>query len=257
MTMRAEWGRLDKHRVDKYYNLMRQMVRQAIAYVSNLDSQAVGKQIVVVFEDEILKQKPNGPRLHLADVLLDELVAAADGDDKPDAFRPPSSACVMLWIRPCIDLLGGLDDATVMQRILERIVNPLVGVCHPATSGDGDEDEDEAKAARWNEVPAHVQSRLFELASDPATRDENREALYAAHKQLRQLNMASTPSDSLAAPPRAQQQPAEDAVEEDEEEEGGPKMQKKRVSFEKPSRDAAATIAPRGTKKRRAAKQAA
>jgi hypothetical protein len=73
-TVRREWGKMDKYRVDKFYTLMRLMLQQVYKYMA-LRHWNMG--IIRLFNDalyeEVLSQTPNGLRFHLIDIALDEL----------------------------------------------------------------------------------------------------------------------------------------------------------------------------------------
>ena len=217
-TLRGEWGKLDKHRIDKYYTLIRQVVVEAVNYARARAwaADACGA-LVGALDAELVRQLPNGPRLHLADVLLEALgVAGADGADEADedgeddggggAEPGPSAAVLALWLEPFVAQLARTGDAPVVRRVLERLVHPLLAQCRRGR-------EDPAAAAAWHgELLAWLAARVFAIAAAPATPDANREALYATVKQCQKMGCdVSAAGPSGAAPAPAKTAPAKPA----------------------------------------------
>ncbi|KAH8047112.1 hypothetical protein JL722_13269 [Aureococcus anophagefferens] len=97
-TVRGEWDRLDKYRVDKYYMLIRHVLRQGLAPASRA---AV----------------PAGIKLHYADVVLDELFEASAPLAAAEAF-----------LAPCLAGLRSTDEPLVL-RVLDRVCVNAAGRC--------------------------------------------------------------------------------------------------------------------------------
>ena len=234
-TLRGEWGKLDKHRIDKYYTLIRQVVVEAVAYVrARAWAADACEALVGALDAELVRQLPNGPRLHLADVLLEALgvadeagdEVAADGDSDGDGEPGPSAAVLVLLLQPFVAQLALTADAPVVRRVLERLVRPLLEQCRRGR------EEPEAAAAWHGGFVAWLGARAFAIASAPATPDANREALYATAKQCQKLGAGvgvAGPSEAAAFAP-AKPAPAKSAskakrslvVEDDDDEEPAP-----------------------------------
>ncbi|KAJ8600666.1 hypothetical protein CTAYLR_007431 [Chrysophaeum taylorii] len=175
VTLEAEWDRLDKHRLDKYYSLARQVVREAIAFGAwSAESLAA---IARTFDSGVLRRRPNGPRLHFCDVVIDEVRAVATSTPYDDVGP------VLALLEPFLALLAASDRA-VFSRAVDRVVGDIL------------KHDDLPLVA---DLRAALQSRLYRVAADPSTPDSHRAPLYAALKHL--VALTRIPLDD--APPVA------------------------------------------------------
>jgi len=99
-TIRREWTKLDQYRLDKYYSLIRLIVREILGFCK---AQGWRKEALdnayVPMDSEVLQQSwPNGIRLHLCDLILTEMARVAGADLDTQTF--------LLLIVPFSDLLG-------------------------------------------------------------------------------------------------------------------------------------------------------
>ena len=222
MTVRREWGRMDKYRLDKFYTLMRMVMRKVYRYMA-LRHWNLG--IIRLFNDaiyeEILGQKPNGLRYHLIDVALPELVHASlttGTDFDPDKSSHPEGEvprpAIPLTEATFIDCLepflamaqtgAGGDDtvhARVLENILERFLTDysvlredMIDAVNAAERSEEEDmkrvvsdDEDEGNKGVIPTVLSEVHvgtiaQFIFDLASDQDTKDSYRKALYSLHK---------------------------------------------------------------------------
>ena len=70
-TMIREWSLLDQHRINKFYYLIRLMLREGLSSMhkqSWSDESVYG--IMDILEEEVLIKLPNGLRLHMSDIFL-------------------------------------------------------------------------------------------------------------------------------------------------------------------------------------------
>jgi hypothetical protein len=117
---------------------------------------------------------PNGLRLHLCDIMLEELAKVGGGSVDTDLF--------LTLLSPFFTLLSTCPDRPVFQRTLDRIVLDLVRrkACE---DGEDDMDTEEGEATGKNFFPlvdlTAVQARIFDLASAPETKER-----YAPHPLL-------------------------------------------------------------------------
>jgi Nucleolar protein,Nop52 len=176
-TVRREWGRMDKYRVDKFYTLARMYIHEIYLYMAKRHWN-IG--IIRLFNDamfeEVLSQKPNGLRYHLIDVVLDELAKVNAKAPMPlteatflDAMEP--------YLAMCQTGAGGDDSVQrrVMENILEKFLNKYSFI--------SEADSDESKALLFDEVHVGtVANFVFELATDHETKDQYRKSLYDMHK---------------------------------------------------------------------------
>jgi len=113
-TMRREWHGLDGLRLDKFYDLVRQFVRETVALLAahKFARAAVG-EFVDALSAEVVSQRPNGLRMHLADLFLAEVHAAAGDAVDSRAF--------LLLLEPFFTLLGSEYDRTVFKRVRDLV----------------------------------------------------------------------------------------------------------------------------------------
>ena len=156
-TMKSQWGLMDYHRMDKFYTLIRFMIRSAYDYMSQ---RGYSLGIVRLFNDalheEALKHgDSNGIRLHLCDVALDEFhnVVSKEKDTKivTEAY--------LSVLEPFLALLQNEKNDAVHARLVDQF---------------------EKHAFANKELAAFI----FEIASDEFTLDKRRESLYRLHKEF-------------------------------------------------------------------------
>lgn len=159
-TILSEWDKLDKYRVDKFYVLLRLVIRNVLIW--GAWSQERLAALSATLDDGILSRSPNGPRLHACDVLLDEIMVVA-GKTPYDSIAP-----IATLLAPFLKLLRKAD-ATVFTRIADRIVSNLVE-CSDLPLAD--------------DLRTWLQPQLYEIAADASICNTKRPALYAVLKKL-------------------------------------------------------------------------
>ena len=99
-TIRREWTRLDQYRLDKYYSLVRLMVREMLnfAKAQKWSKKALDNAYLPMDAEALQQSWPNGIRLHLCDIILAELAHVAGDSIDTQTF--------MLLIAPFFELLG-------------------------------------------------------------------------------------------------------------------------------------------------------
>lgn len=182
-TVRREWGNMDKYRVDKFYSLSRMYMHEIFKYMA---TRHWNLGIIRLFNDaifeEVLNEKPNGLRYHLIDIALDEL-AKVNGK----APMPLTEATFLDTMEPYLAMCqtgAGGDDSVqrrVMEHVLEKFLNKYSVVGDVATSEN--EADEKAKELIFDQVHVGTLAQfIFELASDPETKDKYRKSLYDMHK---------------------------------------------------------------------------
>jgi hypothetical protein len=176
-TVRREWGRMDKYRIDKFYTLARMYMHEIFLYMAKRHWN-IG--IIRLFNDamfdEVLSQKPNGLRYHLIDVALDELAKVNAKAPMPlteatflDAMEPYFAMCQT----------GAGGDDSVQGRVVENILEKFLNKYSFVSETDSEESND----LIFDEVHVGTVAKfIFELASDPETKDQYRKSLYDMHK---------------------------------------------------------------------------
>lgn len=188
-TVRREWGRMDKYRVDKFYSLSRLYVHQIYLYMA-MRHWNIG--IIRLFNDayfeEVLSQKPNGLRYHLIDIALDEL--AKVNAKAPMQLTEATFLDVMEpYFAMCQTGAGGdvSIQGRVIEAVLEKFLNKYSFVADEATS----EDSSAAPLVFEDVHVGTIAQFIFELASDEETKDQFRKSMYDMHKAyMRRLKKA-------------------------------------------------------------------
>ena len=69
--MMREWSMLDQHRINKFYFLIRLMLREGMRslHKTGWDVDSVN-EVIEILEEEILIKTPNGLRFHISDIFL-------------------------------------------------------------------------------------------------------------------------------------------------------------------------------------------
>jgi ribosomal RNA-processing protein 1 len=179
-TVRREWGKMDKYRVDKFYTLMRLMMHEVYEYMA-VRHWNVG--IIRLFNDaiyeEVLTQTPNGLRLHLIDLVLDEVVAV-----NAKAPMPLTEATFLDCLEPFFAMAQtGAGEDLIQQRVLENIFVRFLNKYSVVNEHALDEGTKSDSFILEQVHVATVAQYIFELASDGATKDRFRKSMYSLHKQ--------------------------------------------------------------------------
>ena len=195
-TIRREWGKMDKYRVDKFYTLIRLYMHEVFKYMARRHWN-IG--IIRLFNDtifdEVLSKTPNGLRYHLIDLVLEEL-------SKVNAEAPIqlTEATFLDTMEPYFAMAqtGAGGDDSVQARVLEKILSMFLDqysfVSNSALELEGEQRDNGAKSSSQDKpcearrifCDVHVQTVaqfIFELASDADTPDRYRKSLYDMHKK--------------------------------------------------------------------------
>lgn len=158
--MLREWFQLDQHRINKFYSLVRVMLRQMFTFAQSKSWSSVRASMIVdILDKEVMSNKPNGLRLHVADIYLAELLTASGGSIPTDQF--------MIWMQPFLSVMSRREDASVVERVNSMIFIKYIE--HPSSDF-------------VNVDPKHLQSAIFNLAAADSTPDFARKRLYDLHK---------------------------------------------------------------------------
>ncbi len=218
-TMQVQWGQVDHLRIDKYYTLIRIVLRGSLRFCLDEEVQEGAKSFsgitengtavrggllafMDILQDEILEKLPNGLRLHVSDVFLDELWRAS--------YQPSSSSSTLstleflLALEPFFSVLQaggvkgqGATSSAFFKRVLDRILRRLpMDILYESDDEKRDIGRRTAAASEeeWRmlfprvSLPA-VQGRIFALASDKATSDKHREDMYDILQNIQAISM--------------------------------------------------------------------
>lgn len=169
-TMFREWSHIDQHRVNKFYVLIRLMLREGLVYLQKQEfAQIPTLEFITVLHDEALSKTPNGIRMHISDIFLEELFEATDGDVSTGSF--------MATLSPFWHILRHGQDKVFMERVSDRIFDRLLE--RHADSPNAEESPTNTFADVNLEV---MQKELMEIAGDEDTHEVNRKRVYELHK---------------------------------------------------------------------------
>jgi ribosomal RNA-processing protein 1 len=174
-TILREWPMLDQHRLDKFYKLLRFMLRKTFQYLHERNfPPKLTTKLLNVLQNEVFTKTPNGVRFHLFDIFLPELYTATNGKLSNDKM--------MLLLHSLAIVMSQTKDNACYERISKKIFNNyLTNYC---TENKTTNDSSLASKTVFENVKlTAIQSMLFTIASDPSTLDTNRPNIYSLHKQ--------------------------------------------------------------------------
>lgn len=165
-TMAREWHGIDRLRLDKFYTLIRRVVRHCFGYLKSKvwEQGLVGGAVEVLASGPLcpdLSQTCSGVQLHVVEVYVPELIAMATG----------CVSCVpsLELLQPCCNLLAMTKDLTVAETLCRSIFDPI-------TEG--------LKAAKLQLDLMQLSECLLRLAVSRETRGKNRKKLYTLHRRF-------------------------------------------------------------------------
>jgi hypothetical protein len=187
-TVRREWGKMDKYRVDKFYTLIRLYVHEVYLYMARRHWN-IG--IIRLFNDtifdEVLNKVPNGLRYHLIDLSLEELAKV-----NAKAPMPLTEATFLDVMEPFFAMAqtGAGGDSSVQERVLEKVLGKFLDQFSVVSDKAVQEDnlkatgeKLEATSLIFDQVHVGTVSQMiFSLASDAETPERYRKSLYDMHK---------------------------------------------------------------------------
>ncbi|RPA87374.1 hypothetical protein BJ508DRAFT_220671 [Ascobolus immersus RN42] len=126
-TMSREWENIDSHRLDKFLLLIRRYVFAHFAYLERANySQdafdAVISALVAVPLDATNRRIPDGLRLHVLDVYVDELERSLDsGKEKGKEFSDTKKSIVKKLLEPVERLEKETQAKVVRKRVRDTL----------------------------------------------------------------------------------------------------------------------------------------
>jgi ribosomal RNA-processing protein 1 len=207
-TILREWAGLDYLRVDKFLKLVRIFTQHIFDYLQQvrgicasckffqlLSSQAqwdpdLTRSFVSCLREEVLTKTPNGLRLHVADVFLPELCAAASSSI--------DTRTLLELLQPFLEACSKGTDEALQKRITKNILREF------ATSY-ARELPRTAEAPRFVNVDTkQLQAKIFAVATHATTKNKFRSALHYVHKYFQEVtrvklaHLAEEPADTIA-----------------------------------------------------------
>jgi len=211
-TTVREWNGIDRLRIDKYYMLVRRFVnasfrllmrvkwdKNACEEYSNILSDTGGP--LCPFDIRV----PTGLAYHLADIYLEELNKVLSNSPSPISSPPPAPLHTLF--RPFLILAARTPTRVTYKRIQSSFFDPLFSALSPSLEVqprshkrirlmDSDvgaysnlianacyEDPQTEGKMTGTLLRKMLLRSLFEVASQPETRDSNRRKMYALWKE--------------------------------------------------------------------------
>lgn len=215
-TIVREWHLMDQHRINKFYVLIRVMLRKVFKYCHDLKWPSdVTEALLKTVREEILEKRPNGPRFHMSDVYLEELALVTQGKLTTEKM--------LLVLQPFLYSLGHTDDLIFQERLAKAVFLQYVNEYAPESKAlkkmrreaEGEDDEDDnyndnngdgsgnGKSASkspsivFSKVKTQqIQAAIFAVASDEETLPKNMKRCYAVHKEYATATKISVVPDS-------------------------------------------------------------
>ncbi|KAG7099613.1 hypothetical protein E1B28_001441 [Marasmius oreades] len=209
-TLFREWNGIDRLRMDKYYMLVRRFVNASFRLLLRNDWE---QKICEEYNNILTRQGgplcPNDTKVptslayHLSDIYLEELDKVLESI--PSASSSTPKVPLLLLLTPFITLYARTPSTPILKYLHATLMEPLLAVF---TSPDA---EDETPRSRkrprlesnttqpiyphvisdWcRESSAHrvknqLLRKIFEVASEPQTRDSNRRKMYAIWEKVK------------------------------------------------------------------------
>lgn len=192
-TLTREWPSLDKHRIDKFYLLVRRFLHVQFIVVQRAshsqhnnsdDNIALAEYKRTLTADrgplDVADDKVTASLCyHISDIALDELeksfaspIDGAGNDDSSTKADEEGGSVGIAILDPFIHVLLNAKDKTMFQRVLENVFAALVDApeSYPSLS---------KRLAAQGGTKEAVLARLFAKASEKDTDDVARKRLYA------------------------------------------------------------------------------
>ncbi|CAM9618086.1 unnamed protein product, partial [Phaeothamnion confervicola] len=142
------------------------------------DAAALLSRVMAEVEAAALTWKPDGLRLHLADIFVEELSGVA-----AEAGAPLTTAAAFAALAPWLRVVSTCRDNVFAERALSRVLERIVpSLPVPAEAASSRSSTETTAFAAVDTVT--LQAAVFEAAATPATRQRWRTRLYALHKSL-------------------------------------------------------------------------
>ncbi|CAI0388012.1 unnamed protein product [Linum tenue] len=191
LTMRREWSGIDFLRLDKFYLLMRRVLRSVFLLLkrNSWDLEMSNRFMGIVLERTFLADDKfpggNGVNYHVASCFLDEL--------KP--FLPLSKPVVEALLTPFGSVMGKVIDKVLLGKIKGNVFDELLIMgwellefkkSHP----DGDCENKDVVLLGTIALAMGLSARFYELGSSAECPQGNRKVLFGLHEEFLKLEKA-------------------------------------------------------------------
>ncbi|CAI0387241.1 unnamed protein product [Linum tenue] len=191
LTMRREWSGIDFLRLDKFYLLMRRVLRSVFLLLkrNSWDLEMSNRFMGIVLERTFLADDKfpggNGVNYHVASCFLDEL--------KP--FLPLSKPVVEALLTPFGSVMGKVIDKVLLGKIKGNVFDELLNMgwgllefkkSHP----DGDCENKDVVLLGTIALAMGFSAKFYELGSSAECPQGNRKVLFGLHEEFLKLEKA-------------------------------------------------------------------
>ncbi|NP_001015923.1 ribosomal RNA processing protein 1 homolog A [Xenopus tropicalis] len=219
-TLSREWNGIDRLRLDKFYTLMRMVLRESVELLKKAEwEESSVQEFLALLNEEVLKGATLGVQLHLIDIYLEEVakVGAAELTAEMN-LKLIEPFCKIVAKSKNYSFLQAVTSG-IFQTILEQApfaIEDLMkeidsnpegkeGGSAGEESGEKSESEDKESQEQDNEDIGPVlqfdyqavADRLFALGSRKNLPTRNRKAAYALVKKFRDLAEGIFPSEDF------------------------------------------------------------
>ena len=157
-TILREWVHLDQYRLNKFYTLVRAMINKSFVLLKESDWNSKSMSIFLdVIYTEVLRNPPNGPRFHLCDIYLPELLDVTGGSITSDIF--------VKLLEPFSKSICSTDDAVFHGRVSQRLFVDYTTHFAREKAPTGQADTTETPTVFQHVSSVRLQKVLFDLAS--------------------------------------------------------------------------------------------
>ncbi|XP_036898960.1 ribosomal RNA processing protein 1 homolog A [Sturnira hondurensis] len=235
-TMNREWTGIDRLRLDKFYMLMRLVLKESLTALRTRGwEERQTKQLLELLTTEILhpdSQAPNGVKSHFIEIFLEELARVGAAELTADQN--------LKFIDPFCRIAAQTKDSLVLHNITRGIfetiveqapfaIEDLMDEMEEEEEEEGDEEEEDVSSKKLFRKPPKgafcgtdsdvgeewpeddedgtgtvlqfdyeaVANRLFEVASQQGTPSLNRKRLYKVIRKLQDLAEGLFPEDDI------------------------------------------------------------
>ncbi|OCT93543.1 hypothetical protein XELAEV_18011221mg [Xenopus laevis] len=222
-TLNREWNGIDRLRLDKFYTLMRLVLRVSVDLLKKAEwEESCLQEFLVLLDEEVLRGSTLGVQLHLIDIYLEEVA-------KVGAAELTAEMNLKL-IEPFCKIVAKSKNSSFLQAVTSGVFQTILeqapfaiedlmkevgsdpedkdsGIGGSAGEESGEEEQSEEKESPEQDDEdigpvlqfdyQAVADRLFALGSRKNTPTRNRKAAYALVKKFRDLAEGIFPSDDF------------------------------------------------------------
>lgn len=192
-----EWHGIDRLRLDKYYNLLRQQMRQSLVValregVSEELGSMVGEGEGVFSSSTKVPEGRIALRSYMVEYLFQELGAAV-------AEHPEGkiTELTQVLVRTLVRFIASSVDKFAIKRVVDSVFEPLIKALERQTSGELDADSEQILNVFGDAAPLFAYMRELAESTDAQVTERGRYTLYKMCKQGRGA-LGATPATTTS-----------------------------------------------------------